>query len=225
NPMRLASPTTLEVTRIEISSRPLVPLLMTQTMSKARSDSITVTTMMMMVGPEDQGTGDSSGGRAHVQDHRVPGGDHGGGVDTDAGLLERGLPLRRFEGPLPEQPRGRHGPAADPPDPRRRLQGGQVGPDRDRGHPEPVGQVGDPGEPLVPDDPGHAGLAHLGERVQLGDATTAIPFAHLCPPMGTLRTLAGCVSSLRCRCIPQASDNRAYVGGMFWLRRNRLPGS
>ena len=41
--------TTLAVTRVEISSRPLVPLLMTQTMSKARSDSITVTTMMMML--------------------------------------------------------------------------------------------------------------------------------------------------------------------------------
>ncbi len=48
-PIRLASPTTLAVTRVEISSRPLVPLLITQTMSKARSDSITVTTRTMML--------------------------------------------------------------------------------------------------------------------------------------------------------------------------------
>ena len=48
-PIRLASPTTLAVTRVEISSRPLVPLLITQTISKARRASITVTTMMMML--------------------------------------------------------------------------------------------------------------------------------------------------------------------------------
>src|SRR5262249_47670619 len=37
NPIRLASPTTFWVTRAEISSSPLKPLLMTQTRSKARS--------------------------------------------------------------------------------------------------------------------------------------------------------------------------------------------
>ena len=37
------------VTRVEISSSPLRPLLMTQTRSKARSDSMTVTTRTMML--------------------------------------------------------------------------------------------------------------------------------------------------------------------------------
>ena len=48
-PIRLASPTMLLVTRVEISSSPLRPLLMTQTRSKARSDSMTVTTSTMML--------------------------------------------------------------------------------------------------------------------------------------------------------------------------------
>ena len=48
-PIRLASPMILAMTSVPISSRPLVPLLITQTMSKARSASITVTTRMMML--------------------------------------------------------------------------------------------------------------------------------------------------------------------------------
>jgi hypothetical protein len=48
-PMRLASPTTFWVTRVEMSSRPLRPLLITQTRSKARSDSMKVTTRTMML--------------------------------------------------------------------------------------------------------------------------------------------------------------------------------
>ena len=48
-PIRLASPTMLEVTRVEISSRPLRPLLTTQTMSNARNASMTVITRMMML--------------------------------------------------------------------------------------------------------------------------------------------------------------------------------
>ena len=39
NPIRLASPTMLLVTRVEMSSSPLRPLLMTHTRSKARSDA------------------------------------------------------------------------------------------------------------------------------------------------------------------------------------------
>ena len=41
-PMRLASPTMFCVTRAAMSSSPLRPLLMTQTRSKARSDSMKV---------------------------------------------------------------------------------------------------------------------------------------------------------------------------------------
>src|SRR6476469_3618926 len=48
-PMRLASPTTFWVTRAPMSSSPLRPLLITQTMSKARSDSMKVTTTTMML--------------------------------------------------------------------------------------------------------------------------------------------------------------------------------
>ena len=49
NPIRLASPTTFCVTRVAMSSSPLRPLLMTQTRSNARSDSMTVTTRTMML--------------------------------------------------------------------------------------------------------------------------------------------------------------------------------
>ncbi len=47
-PIRLASPITFCVTKVEISSSPLRPLLITQTMSNARSDSITVITRITM---------------------------------------------------------------------------------------------------------------------------------------------------------------------------------
>ena len=48
-PIRLASPTTFCVTRVAMSSSPLRPLLMTQTRSKARSDSMKVMTRTMML--------------------------------------------------------------------------------------------------------------------------------------------------------------------------------
>ena len=65
---------------------------------------------VVQLGPEHQRAGDGGGGRAHVQDDGVAGGDHPGGVHADAGLLQRRLPLRRFEGPLPQQSRRRHRP-------------------------------------------------------------------------------------------------------------------
>ena len=49
NPIRLASPMMFCVTSVAISSSPLRPLLMTQTRSKARSDSMTVMTRTMML--------------------------------------------------------------------------------------------------------------------------------------------------------------------------------
>ena len=48
-PIRLASPTMFCVTKVAINSNPLRPLLMTQTRSKARRDSMTETTRTMML--------------------------------------------------------------------------------------------------------------------------------------------------------------------------------
>ena len=48
-PIRLASPTMFWVTKVAINSSPLRPLLMTQTRSKARRDSMTETTSTMML--------------------------------------------------------------------------------------------------------------------------------------------------------------------------------
>ena len=131
--------------------RRVPPVTTTLTRGVARSSSRAmlsplVTTVTSRRSVRRTSAGDGGGGRADVQDHGVAGPIMAAAC-TPMLAFWRGRATATIRRAAPRAgPRG-HGAAPDPAHPGPGLQRGQVGPDRDRRHPEPVGQVGDPREP------------------------------------------------------------------------------